>query len=198
MNYHRERFRKLTFRALALRQSEYLRIDVVVFYGVKLDRQAVVICESHKCKWVKVVHNDPGELGMFKCYENPISTGKENRHNEVELCQMADFVVGVGPKLGKAFHKYVPCVCKRHQDVFVFTPGLFDDFSDIQQVPDKGNECSVLVVDMLKILSCMDLTLQQDLLLPCLTLFMCLWERPTENMRRLPSVLLIWAFLQTI
>ena len=39
---------------------EYLRIDVV-FYAVKLDRQAVVICESHKCKWVKVVHNDPEE-----------------------------------------------------------------------------------------------------------------------------------------
>ena len=42
---------------------------------------------------------------------------------------MADFVVGVGPKLGKVVHKYVPCVCKRHQDVFVFTPGVFDDFS---------------------------------------------------------------------
>ena len=132
---------------------EYLRIDVVVFYGVKLDRQAVVICKSHKCKWVQVVHNDPEELGMFKCYENPISTGKENHHIEVELCQLADFVVGVGPKLGKAFHKYVPCVCKRHQDVFVFTPGVFDDFSDIQQVPDKRKECSVLVVEMLKILS---------------------------------------------
>ena len=83
---------------------EYLRIDVV-FHGVKLGRQAVVICKSHK--WVQVIHNDPEELGMFRCYENPISTGEEKRLIEVELCQMADFVVGVGPKVGKAFHKYL-------------------------------------------------------------------------------------------
>ena len=133
---------------------EYLRIDVVVFHGVKLGRQAVVIRKSHKCKWVQVVHTVPEELGMFKkCYENPISTGEEKHHIDVELCWMADFVVGVGPKLDKAFHKYVPCVCKRHQDVFVFIPGVFDDFPNIQQVPDKRKECSVLVVEMLKILS---------------------------------------------
>ena len=84
---------------------EYLSIDVV-FHGVKVGRQAVVIHnKSHK--WVQVVHADPEELGMFKCYENPISTGEEKHHIEVALCQMADFVVGVGPKVGKAFHKYL-------------------------------------------------------------------------------------------
>ena len=92
----------------------------------------------------------------------------------------------------------VPFVCKRHQDVFVLPRGVFDDFSSIQQVPEKRKECSVLVVEMLKILSWRDLTLQQDLLLPCWTLFLCLWEHPIENMRRLLNVLLIWAFLQTI
>ena len=65
---------------------------------------------------------------------------------------MAHFVVGVGPKLAEAFHKCL-AFCKRHQDVFEFTPGVFDDFSNIQQVPDKRKECSVLVVEMLKILS---------------------------------------------
>ena len=40
------------------------------------------------------------------------------------------------------------------------------------------------------------MTLQQDLLLPCLTLSFILWEYPTENMRRLLSILLIWAFLK--
>ena len=44
---------------------------------------------------------------MFRFYENPISTGEEKRLIEVEVCQMADFVVGVGPKVGKAFHKYL-------------------------------------------------------------------------------------------
>ena len=122
----------------------HLKIDVIVGHGVKLGRQAQVIRDSHKCKWVQVVHTDPEELGMFKCYENPISTGEEKRHVEVELCQMADFVVGVGPKLVEAFRKYLG-FCKRRQDVFEFTPGVFDDFSNVQQVPDERKQCSVLV-----------------------------------------------------
>ena len=81
---------------------------------------------------------------MFKCYENPISTGEEKHHVEVELCQMADFVVGVGPKLAEAFCKYLG-FCKKYQDVFEFTPGIFYDFSSVQQVPDERKQCSVLV-----------------------------------------------------
>ena len=81
---------------------------------------------------------------MFKCYENPISTGEEKHHVEVELCCMADFVVGVGPKLAEAFGRYLG-FCKQHQGVFEFTPGIFDDFSSVQQVPDKRKRCLVLV-----------------------------------------------------
>ena len=117
---------------------------MVVGHGVKLGRQAQFICNSHKCKWVQIVHTDPEELGMFKCYKNPISTGEQKHHDEVELCQMADFVVGIGPKLAEAFRKYLG-FCKGHQDVFEFTPGVFDDFSSVQQVPDKRKQCSVLV-----------------------------------------------------
>ena len=122
----------------------HLRIDVVVGHGMKLGRQAQVIQESHKCKWVQVVHTDPEELGMFKCYNNPISTGEEKHKIEIELCQMADFVVGVGPKLAEAFRRYLG-FCKRRQDVFEFTPGIFDDFSSVQQDPAEREECSVLV-----------------------------------------------------
>ena len=123
---------------------ENLRIDVVVGHGVKLGRQAQVIRNSHKCKWVQVVHTDPEELGMFKCYENPIATGEEKHHVEVELCQMADFVVAVGPKLAEAFRKYLG-FGKSHEGVFEFTPGIFEDFSSVQQVLDERKDCSVLV-----------------------------------------------------
>ena len=122
----------------------HLTIDVVVGHGAKLGHQAQVIRDSHGCKWVQVVHTDPEELGMFKSYENPISTGEKKHHIEVELCQMADFVVGVGPKLVEAFRKYLG-FCKRHQDVFEFTPGVFDEFSSVQQVRDERKQCSVLV-----------------------------------------------------
>ena len=122
----------------------HLTIDVIVGHGAKLGHQAQVIRDSHKCKWVQVVHTDPEELGMFKCYENPISTGEEKHYVEVELCRMADLVVGVGPKLAEAFRKYL-AFCKKQQDVFEFTPGVFDDFSSVQQVPDERKQCSVLV-----------------------------------------------------
>ena len=119
-----------------------LRIDVVVGHGVKLGRQAQFICNSHKCKWVQIVHTDPEELGMFKCYENPISTGERKHHDEVELCQMADFVVGIGPKLTEAFRGYLSW-CKK--DVFEFTPGVFADFSSVQEAAVKRKWWSVLV-----------------------------------------------------
>ena len=120
---------------------KHLRIDVVVGHGVKLGRQAQVIRTSHRCKWVQVVHTDSEELGMYKCYEKPIAT-EEKHHIEVQLCQMADFVVAVGPKLTEAFHRYLSWSRK---DVFEFTPGLFADFSSIQLVTVKRKQCYILV-----------------------------------------------------
>ena len=82
---------------------EDLQIDVIVGHGLKLGHQAQIIRDSHKCRWVQVVHTDPEELGMFKSYSNPISKGEEKHKIELELCEMADFVVGVGPKLSETF-----------------------------------------------------------------------------------------------
>ncbi|XP_068697676.1 uncharacterized protein [Montipora foliosa] len=123
---------------------EHLQIDVVVGHGVKLGRQAQVIRKSHKCKWIQVIHTDPEELGMFKCYENPISRGEEKHNVEVELCKLANFVIGVGPKLAEAFRKYLRC-CEKDQDVFDFAPGIFNEFVSVQQVPEERKQRSVLV-----------------------------------------------------
>ncbi|XP_015771076.1 PREDICTED: uncharacterized protein LOC107349446 isoform X1 [Acropora digitifera] len=120
-----------------------LQIDVVVGHGVKLGRQVQVIRISNKCKWVQVVHTDPEELGMFKCDENPISKGERKHAVEKELCQMADLVVGVGPKLTEAFRKYLAW-CKEDHDIFEFTPGIFADFACVKQASVKRH-CSVLV-----------------------------------------------------
>ena len=133
---------------------KHLMIDVVVGHGVKLGRQALVIRTSHKCKWIQVVHTDPEELGMFKSYENPISTGEEKHHIEVDLCQMADFVVAVGPKLAEAFHKYL-AFCK---DTKMFLGSLLVflmTFLVCNNMVSKENNAVFwcLVVEMLKILS---------------------------------------------
>ena len=123
---------------------DHLQIDVIVGHGVKLGRQAQFIRKSHKCKWVQVVHTDPEELGMFKSCANAISTGERNHTVEVELCEMADFVVGVGPKLSEAFRSYLRW-CQKDQTVFNFTPGVFDEFTSVVQVLEERKHCKVLV-----------------------------------------------------
>ena len=123
---------------------EHLQIDVIFGHGVKLGRQAQVIRDSHKCKWVQVVHTDPEELRMFKSYANPILKGEEKHNVEVELCELADFVVGVGPKLSEAFRSYLRW-CHKDQTVLDFTPGIFDEFMSVRQVSDKRKPRKILV-----------------------------------------------------
>ena len=124
---------------------EDMQIHVIVGHGVNLGRQAQIIRNSHRCKWVQVIHSDPEELEMFKCYENPVAKGAQIKHHvELELCQMADFVVGVGPKLTEAFRTYLSW-CKESRDVFEFTPGILAEFASVKKKSVKGNLCTVLV-----------------------------------------------------
>ncbi|XP_068697642.1 D-inositol 3-phosphate glycosyltransferase-like [Montipora foliosa] len=122
----------------------HLEIDVIVGHGVKLGRQARVIREHYKCVWFQVVHTDPEELGMFKSYENPILKGEEMYNDEVELCKMANFVVGVGPKLAEAFRNYLRS-CQKDQDVFELTPGIIGEFVSMIQIYREQKHFTVLV-----------------------------------------------------
>ncbi|CAH3020394.1 unnamed protein product, partial [Porites evermanni] len=110
-----------------------LEIDIVVGHGVKLGKQAQIIKKYKTCKWVQVVHTDPEERGMFKSSSCPISKGEEKHKNEVGLCEMADHVVGVGPKLSEAFRSYLSG-CNKDGNVFELTPGVFEEFETVKQV----------------------------------------------------------------
>ena len=123
---------------------EDLQIDIIIGHGVKLGRQAQIIKKTKKCKWVQVVHTDPEELGMFKNYPDPISKGEEKHKNEVKLCEMADHVVGVGPKLSEAFRCYLRS-CHKDDNVVDFTPGVFEEFVAVKQAPSERQQRSVLV-----------------------------------------------------
>ena len=113
-----------------------LQIDIIVGHGVKLGKQAQVIKDRKTCKWFQVVHTDPEELGMFKNFSNPISEGEGNHKTEVELCKMADHVVGVGPKLSDAFRSYLRG-CKKDDHVLDFTPGVLEEFEAVNQDPSE-------------------------------------------------------------
>ena len=120
-----------------------LEIDIVVGHGVKLGHQAQVIRDSYQCKWVQVVHTAPEELGMYKTYSNPVEVNEKKHETEVALCEMADFVVTVGPKLAEAFRTYLRPSGK-DQKVFEFTPGILFEFSEVEQVDDERKKFGIL------------------------------------------------------
>ena len=123
---------------------EDLQVDIVVGHGVKLGKQAQVFKIFRKCKWVQMVHTDPEELRMFKSYSNLNSKGEEKDKTEVELCKMADPIVGIGPKLSEAFRSYLRG-CQKDDHVLNFTPGVFEEFEAVKQVPSERQQRSVLV-----------------------------------------------------
>ena len=123
---------------------DHLQIDVVVGHGVKLGHQAQVIRKSRKCKWIQVVHTDPEELGMYKSYQDPISKGEKKYKEEVELCEKADFVVGVGPKLCEALRIYLRA-CKKDETILDITPGVFDEFVNVEHASEERERCGILV-----------------------------------------------------
>ena len=121
-----------------------LEIDFVIGHGVVLGRQAQIITDNRSCKWVQFVHTDPEELGMFKDYADAVSKGEEKHQTEVKLCEMADFVVAVGPQLAEAFRSYLR-YCGKDKDVFELTPGIFSEFSNVVQSEIEGNIFRVLL-----------------------------------------------------
>ena len=119
-----------------------LEIDFVIGHGVVLGCQAQIIRKNDTCKWIQFVHTDPEELGMFKDYPHAVSKGEEKHQTEVKLCEMADFVVTVGPKLAEEYRSHLQ-YCKK--DIFEFTPGIFSEFSDVVQRKDEGRIFRVLL-----------------------------------------------------
>ena len=122
---------------------EDLTIDIIVGHGGKLGKQAQFIKKSHKCKWVQVLHIAPEELGMYKNYPKAISKGEDKSRIEIELCELADAVAAVGPKLTEAYSSYLR-FCEKHQDIIELTPGIFSDFSDITQATNERDKFKVL------------------------------------------------------
>lgn len=76
-----------------------LMIDFIIGHGVVLGKQAQIIRDSHNCEWMQVVHTVPDELAVYKNYCDAIPKGEKKQWDELKLCQMADVVVAVGPKM---------------------------------------------------------------------------------------------------
>ena len=119
-------------------------VDCVIGHGAVLGRQVQILKRIHPCKWIQVVHTAPEELGMYKSYADAISKGEKKHQAEVKLCEKADQVVAVGPKLAEAFSGYLR-PCGKDQDVLNLTPGIFSEFADVKQASQELSSFSVLV-----------------------------------------------------
>ena len=116
----------------------------LIGHGLHLGRQIPAIQRHHDCKWVQVVHTAPEELGMYKSYEEAIFKGEQKHQAEVKLCELADQVVAVGPKLADAYSRYLR-FCRKDQDVINLTPSIFTEFLSVQQATEERGTFCVLV-----------------------------------------------------
>ena len=121
------------------------QMDFVIGHGIHLGRQVALIKRVHQeCKWIQVVHTDPEELGMFKNYADSIAKGEKKHQAEVKLCELADQVVAMGPKLEEVFSRYLRFGGKG-QDILTLTPGIFSEFADVPQAAEERGKFRVLV-----------------------------------------------------
>ena len=116
-------------------------MDCVLGHGLALGRQIQIIKKnpnySH-CKWIQVVHTSPEEIGMYKS----ISEGQKMQQTEIELCEMADQVVTIGPKLTDAYENQLG-----KGKVFNLMPSILTEFSDVQQASNERRTFCVLVTE---------------------------------------------------
>ena len=122
-----------------------LQIDFVIGHGVILGRQAQVIRGIRQCKWIQFVLTEPEELGIFEDYSDAISKGEEEHRGEIDLCELADLVVAVGPKLAEAYRYYLRRN-EKDQKVLCLTPGIFSELSEFSQKQQDSSKCQVLAV----------------------------------------------------
>ena len=116
--------------------------DFIIGHSSILGKQAKDIRMNFQCKWVQIVHTDPEELGSFKSYSGANATGEEKFKKEVELCKLADLVVGIGRKLAEVYSAKLRFYKK---EVFTLTPSIFHEFSEEKQASNDGEIFRVLI-----------------------------------------------------
>lgn len=95
-------------------------------HDVKLGWPGHVIRRLCGAKWIHVVHTNAEEVGIHRNLKGEISRGEDKQDIQMKLCELADLVVTVGPKLKRSVSV---SACSGHK-VFNLTPGLFEEFEN--------------------------------------------------------------------
>ena len=124
--------------------SDDLNIDVVIGHGQKLGVPAQVVAEQRKCKRVHIVHTASEELAMLKEGKRALPKGEEKHQAELELCEKAEIVAAIGPKLAEAISAPLRSY-RKDQHVIDITPGIFPEFAKLEQASEEGERFRILV-----------------------------------------------------
>ncbi|XP_015752963.1 PREDICTED: uncharacterized protein LOC107332737 isoform X1 [Acropora digitifera] len=103
--------------------------SVVLTHGRKFGPTGhfIVKMASSTCCWVHAVHVFGPDIGKYKSSsskrDDPIEDNEKKHHNEIQLCEAADAVVTVGPRLRRRYIKCLP-----ETKVIAITPGILEDY----------------------------------------------------------------------
>ena len=124
---------------------EECKFNVVMGHGHKFGPPAQVVAKNRGCKRVHVVHTASEELAMYKKrQQETIPEGEKKHELEVDLSKTADVIVGIGPKLTESIKSSLR-PHKREKDVINFTPGIFPEFSELEQAREEREKFRTLV-----------------------------------------------------
>ena len=119
-------------------------IDVVIGHGRKLGPPANIVAKQRRCKRVHIVHTASEQIAMYKNKAQAVADGESKHQIEVELSKTADVVVGIGPNLTENI-KVSLRPFKKDEDVLNLMPGIFSEFSELQQASEERESFYTLV-----------------------------------------------------
>ena len=123
-----------------------LEIDLLMMhsYGRHVGKQAQLIVDAKKCKWVLVVHTISKELEKYLKVVASSPGCKESEHElQVTLCEKADLVLAVGPQVAEAYKDALRP--RGNQDkVITLMPSIPKEFLGVDQHV-RGSHFQVLL-----------------------------------------------------
>ncbi|KAJ7360237.1 hypothetical protein OS493_016865 [Desmophyllum pertusum] len=172
-----------------------LDIDILIIhsYGRNLGRQAHIIRETKKCKWVHVVHTVSEELEKFLEKSASHAVLQESEHElQTTLCERADLVIAIGPKVTEAY-KSALRFSGRDKNVIDLTPGITEEFLGVRQgIENAGEKFRVLISGSskyFKVKGC-DIAAKAIKLVQDSSFHLLFVGQPNDNMAELEQALL--------
>ena len=129
-----------------------VNMDYLIMHSFtpELQEQAEKICKAKKCKWIHVVHTIWAEVvKFFDAMGIPIARKAEEEHQkQIELCEKADIVVTIGPKVAEAYRLALRSSGK-DTNVISLTPGIFPELQQngnrVQNIHENHDTFCVLI-----------------------------------------------------